>query len=109
MGYRSEVAIMVDENYAKKFKGVLVKSGMLEGADLVQEKGEGVTGVFFNRIKWDSDYSGIGCIETFIDDLDFDDFGFIRVGEEYEDIETKGIPYHFGLELHRDIYVPFDD
>ena len=108
MGYRSEVAIMVDEKHAKDFRAVLVKSDMLEYADAIHEEKNGVTGISFTDIKWYSDYPQIAMIETFIDALDYDDFGFIRVGEDYEDVEVRGIPYHFGLEVHRDIYVPFD-
>ena len=72
---------------------------------------QGLKGSFFfewHGIKWYDSYEPIRAIEDFMDwaqdrikigdeEIDGDDhYRFVRIGEEYDDIETRG----WGFEIH---------
>lgn len=62
---------------------------------------------FWEHVKWYEDYPDIQIMENLMETLDnsglYDEFGMIRIGEEHEDIETKGSPYEFDMYVNRSI------
>ena len=64
---------------------------------------------YWEQIKWYSDwpadFADVDFFEKFMKNLDEEDYYFIKIGEEYDDVETKGLwcDNPFGLTLTRQI------
>jgi hypothetical protein len=104
MGYRSQVALVVDQ----------------EGFDVMNEATRSALDEWFNKyscegyrlyiaddIKW---YTGFGfdevdAIENFMNNTDSEHYRFIRLGEDNDDNEDRGGLYDdpFGLGISRSI------
>lgn len=113
MGYRSETAICLSPKAMDRF--VLrfntaerhVAEAVLELVNSVDkyhyDKQTRSRIWFWNLVKWYPDYDEIKFMETLMDELDEDDFLFIRIGENTDDTEIHGV-YHdnpFGMYLTR--------
>ena len=102
MGYRSEVAIAVDsENYNNAPQNV--KDAFHE---MFNEPAENTaTMVIFHQdwVKWYDDDKVVQTIENWLDTLDSDYYGMIRLGEDDMDTEYKGDPWNNGLGYTRKI------
>jgi hypothetical protein len=103
MGYRSEVALALSkeaynnmpENVKNAFNEIGWKNPNSENENSV---------IFYNDwIKWYESDNEINLIENFISNLEDKHFGFIRLGEDNEDIEFKGKYFDFGISFVRKI------
>ena len=116
MGYRSHVVLAIAEPLVPQFMVTLAKSPEARALcfgdtdnhsrDFQDEKGS----FFFewHGIKWYDSYEPIQAIEDFLSwacdthkidgkEIDGDEhYRFVRIGEEYDDIETRG----WGFEIH---------
>ena len=113
MGYRSDVGFACDPiikqvvetvaEWDKEFKELL-------------DYGEDLSNDHFGRwrfdyAKWYDSFPDVQIMENIMsmcDDVDisglaYDSYGFIRIGEEYEDVETKGDPSAFDLYVNRSL------
>ena len=63
--------------------------------------------LYFEHVKWYENYEDVGMFNKLISFLETHDmcdlYGFIRIGEEYDDIETRGTPYEFDMGICRSI------
>lgn len=115
MGYISDVKIcMKRKSYEELRKRVaeheafryMFDKGFFELRELEDDKD--VVVCSWDSIKWYSSFEEIGIIEDYLDELQDReiDFRFIRVGEEYNDIEYKEY-YRDGscdrIEVHQSI------
>ncbi len=115
MGYHSDVALTLSSkgvealeskisNIQKNAKSTLCT--LLENAD---EKGiDDSTGDKYwhwNCIKWYHDFPEINMLEEFISSIDYDEYLFIRIGEEINDVDIYGSYYDnpFGMYLNHSI------
>ena len=115
MGYRSQVVLAIGEALIPQFMVTMAKSpqarALCFGDGEPQRDFQGEKGSLFfvwEGIKWYDSYEEIQAIEDFINwaedkleiagkEIDGDDhFRFVRIGEEYEDIETRG----YGFDIH---------
>ena len=109
MGYRSKVVIALNN---KVIVDNLVKNNLpslLKEADRSVE----IRGPFndklryiiyeFESIKWYDSYFEVTELETFISELDDSDYGFIRVGEDTDDITFNGSPLEYNMSVMVDI------
>ena len=115
MGYRSQVVLAIGETLMPQFMVTMAKSpqarAMCFGDGEPQRDFQGEKGSLFfewDGIKWYDSYEEIQAIEDFINwaedkleiggkEIDGDDhFRFVRLGEEYEDIEIRG----YGFDIH---------
>jgi len=115
MGYRSQVVLAIAEPLIPQFMVTMAKSpqarAMCFGDGEPQRDFQGEKGSLFfewDSIKWYDSYESIQAIEDFINwaedklkidgkEIDGDDhFRFVRIGEEYDDIETRG----WGFDIH---------
>ena len=115
MGYRSQVVLAIGEALMPQFMMTMAKSpqarAMCFGDGEPQRGFQGEKGSLFfewDGIKWYDSYEEIQAIEDFINwaedkleingkEIDGDDhFRFVRIGEEYEDIEIRG----YGFDIH---------
>ena len=110
MGYRSQVVLAIAEPLIPQFMVTMAKSpqarAMCFGDAEPQRDFQGEKGSLFfewDSIKWYEGYEEVQAIEDFInwaeDKLEIDGkehFRFVRIGEEYDDIETRG----WGFDIH---------
>jgi hypothetical protein len=106
MGYRSDVAIAVKDEYAKEFDKLI--TNIVEPDKQVLTKDGYVKAVFYESCNWNSIDRDIKNIEDFVINLDNDEFGMIIIGENIRDIRYFGNPYNFKINLNRSIEFNFD-
>jgi hypothetical protein len=113
MGYRSDVGFACDPiikdvieavtEWDKEFKEMIGYAEDLSGDDHGRWR--------FEDIKWYEGYEDVQIIENImvmcdnvdISGLAYDSYGFIRLGEEMEDVEMKGDTSAFDLYVNRSI------
>ena len=113
MGYRSDVVLAVNKEIMPEFLAYLATNDeakrlvFSDHCELNQDyEVEGHLLVTWSGIKWYDGYPDVDVIEKFTCELDEDTdksemFRFVRVGEEYEDIEVRG--YGFDIHVNRAI------
>ena len=90
MGYRSDVYLRIADSLvevvdaARKLDKTLDK--MLSLAQ------DGKRDFYWEHTKWYDSYPEVQAVESLLDMLQDDDYGFIRLGEEDGDNERKGDP-----------------
>ena len=97
MGYRSEVVIKVNDELQKEFKELCEK--------LEYEQEENGT-LHLEDVKWYKGACGfedVNAMEDWLSSQAGEDYGFLRIGDDNDDIEYKGEPYAFGIYLTRSI------
>lgn len=111
MGYRSDIVIGI-RPYVKAW--ALINDNwpsILNEADSTDEE---IIASFYNYNgwKWYLSYPEVKEIHNFLSAIDeqykddttsLSPYAFVRLGEENDDIETKGDPWDFGIEIHRTI------
>ena len=113
MGYRSEVVLAVNKEIMPEFLAHLATNDeakrlvFSDHCHLDQDYcGEGHLLVNWTSIKWYEGYPDVDVIEKFTCEMDEDTentemFRFVRVGEDYGDIEQRG--YGFDIFVNRSI------
>ena len=101
MGYRSSVLVAIKKDkITDKFK----KMEILEVVDKVI-KFDGHYIFIWYSVKWYDDFPDVKEIMGFLDNLLEQDYGFIRIGEDYDDQETRGDPSSFECYVIREFDV----
>ena len=106
MGYRSDVALELTKEKNDLFRSLYAVKFPEDIAflyDYVESENEDGTLYHWSDLKWYDSYAEVSFIETFINSLDYEDFGFIRIGEESDDNEHRGCGDIFGLCINRSI------
>ncbi len=115
VGYHSDVALTLSskcvealeikiKNSRNSYKSALCS--LLEKADEKGiDKSTGDKCWHWNWIKWYHDYPEICMLEEFISSLDYDEYLFIKIGEDMNDTDVYGSYYEnpFGMYLHHSI------
>lgn len=96
MGYRSDVAIKVKPIHQTAFEEILKKAEL--EAYLVAP-----CTAFITDVKWYMDYDDVKLVEKWLDSLDYEDYGFIRLGEDHDDNEIRGDAYSYDMYISRNI------
>jgi hypothetical protein len=93
MGYRSEVAIaMRKEDYELLKEFDKENKNLIELLEMADKKEyNGAISLKWEWLKWYPEFSEVQAIEEFLCKLSDEDkpYKFIRIGEEYDDIETE--------------------
>lgn len=98
MGYRSDVFLRIAEPLVEVVQAAAKLDPKLEEILKDGESDHGAeTDFYWESVKWYDSYPEIQAIEGMLDDLDEDDFGFIRLGEDRGDIEERGYPSEYGM------------
>jgi hypothetical protein len=120
MGYRSNVIIVLSK---EAMAYATVKNNLPAAFAEADKHGQHEQGYYwrFEDWKWYPDYPIIKAVDEFFNELDeYNDskqdkvdlnthvpmYGFIRIGEDLEDIETKGDPGHFDVWVSRTFDCP---
>ena len=118
MGYRSDVGGACDPAVAEVIDAVLElnpKENNSDVHDLVDHGRDNHWGhsrldrLFFEHIKWYESYHDVDMFNRLMEHLDAngleDFYGFIRIGEELDDIEMRGCTYQYDLGINRSIEI----
>ena len=115
MGYRSDVGLALTQPAVhtlhqklnaldKNSEAFSVVSDFLVYADKhLEDADSGAEVYLWEGIKWYEEFSDVGFIENLLTELDWSDFLFIRIGEDYGDTEVRGDFWEnpFDLKLTR--------
>ncbi len=89
MGYRSDVALAIRASAAREILADPDSAQVLSEADK-NLSDDGALLFHWEEIRWDSYDKETGALMGLLADLDYDDFLFIRLGEDDEDTEILG-------------------
>lgn len=98
MGYYSEVALVFTAKGAEILRS-MIDDQELETAFQIKDFLERTTHTidssraeFFHwdSVKWNLKFESVACINSVLEKLDDEDFLFIRIGEDFEDLEIQG-------------------
>jgi len=128
MGYRSEVVLAISKEMLPHFMTTMaqcpeVRPLVFEYTDRLDKNydDEGGWLMHWSEIKWYDTYKEIAAIERFVTDCDgdcletwtpeveeehgsmYNNFRFIRMGEEYDDMENKGEFCYDAIYFTRDV------
>jgi len=110
MGYHSNIAVVIKRQaYSKMMDSFnqtqldLIKKVVDEA--VVHKKGDGIL-LVWDDIKWSDFFPEVKLMINAIDNLEYDDYSYLEIGEDYSDVTTKGGWFEnpFNLGLIRDIY-----
>jgi hypothetical protein len=114
VGYRSEVAFKCSEEAHKVLLSAaelnkdlqdLLKASDRESCSSYNNDEEGF--YYWEYVKWYESYSDVSAFERIMDLLDEmaldGEYGFIRLGEDFDDHELRGDPGEFGMYINRSI------
>ena len=121
MGYYSDVALCLTKTGAAKlatavearvsdtygeFASNAIKE-MVGREPAHKDMDSGAVAFCWNGMKWYADFEEVAFVENFMADLEYEDYYFIRVSEDYDDIEVNGGFWDnpLGLSLMRGIAV----
>ena len=118
VGYRSEVGWACDPAVADVIDAVLELNPKENNSDIHsliddgRDKHRGferIDRLFFEYIKWYEGFNGVDMFNRLMEMLDAhglqDFYGFIRIGEETDDIEQRGVPYEYDMYINRSIEI----
>ena len=117
MGYYSDVALCLTKNGMDQLKTALAEAEknnpdnfaaikMLIGGELSKiDEGSGSVVFLWEGEKWQDEFDEVAFVGKLMDNLPHKDFLFIRIGEDYDDIETRGsyCGKPFGMYVERKI------
>lgn len=116
MGYRSDVALALTKEGVEKLHVAIANVGQEILEELIElftnpdkHLGDSETGAelwSWKDVKWYADYADVAFVENFIfNEADPNNYHFIRICEEWDDIEVEGdfLDNPFDLHLIRDI------
>ena len=114
MGYYSDVALCLTKNGMDQLKTALAEAEknnpgnfaaikMLIGGEPSKiDEGSGSVVFLWEGEKWYDEFDEIAFVGKLMDNLPHEDFLFIRLGEDYDDIETRGnfcgTPFNISVE-----------
>ena len=102
MGYYSDVALCLTKNGMDQLKTALSEAErnnhgnfaaikiLIGGEPRKIDEGSGFAVFLWEGEKWYAEFDEVPFVATLIDSLPDEDFLFIRLGEDYDDIETRG-------------------
>ena len=102
MGYYSDVALCLTKNGMDQLKTALAEAEknnpdnfaaiiILIGDEPSRtDESTGAVVFLWEGERWYGEFDEIAFVEEFMDNLPHEDFLFIRSGEDYDDIETRG-------------------
>ena len=124
MGYRSDVGLALTQAplqtlnqklnaLDKTSEAFSVITDFFTYADKHFEDTESGAEVYlWEYVKWYEEFPDVGFVEKLLAELDWSDYLFIRIGEELEDIDTRGSfwdnPFDLGISRSIILSTPTD-
>ena len=106
MGYYSDVKIVINKRVKvlELIQAVKFPEEMKDYGDVFDLNNDEEIWSF-TEIKWYGSFERIQKIMKFLESLDDEDYGFIRIGENTEDIEYLGDPGKYRMYVHQEIVI----
>lgn len=119
MGYRSDVGLALTQAAVQTLNEKLnALDKMSEAFSVItdffayadkhfEDNNSGSEVYLWEYVKWYEEFPDVGFIEHLLAELDWSDYLFIRIGEELEDIDTRGSFWDnpFDLGISRSIII----
>ena len=96
MGYRSDVALALSKDAAALLKKRLEAAtpderDLIDTPDLYEVDSKTEEALWrWHDTKWYPEFVEVAFVNAFLENLDDDDYLFIRLGENYDDVEIRG-------------------
>jgi len=106
MGYRSDAVLKLKKELFEKFEKFMADAGESSEELLcaaTRSDGDETTTLQWEGLKFYEDFPEISNLYKFLHEANPENFGFIRLGEEFEDCEERGSPWDFGMSVSRHI------
>lgn len=106
MGYRSDAVLKLKKELFAKFEKFMVDAGKPSQEfllDAVRSDQPEITTLIWEGVKFYEYFPEISNLYKFLHEANPENFGFIRIGEEFEDCEERGSPWDFGMYVSRNI------
>lgn len=111
MGYRSHVMLELAKEQNDIFQA-LYMSKFPDDAEwlfkCIENYDDEATLYNFDYIKWYDTYPEVAFVKHFLNTLNYEDFRFIRAGEEPDDTEEDGESYHYNLYLRKETSIHWE-
>lgn len=103
MGYRSEVVVKFSEKASEVVKGFYkmdkqIKE-LIDAADFCDD----FSSIHWTYIKWYDSYEDITAFMDMLDQIGDENYGMIRLGDDFDDMEYYGDPPSFDMYVNRSI------
>ncbi len=119
MGYRSDIGLALTQSAVQRMHQKLntldknseafsVITDFIAYADKHYEDADTKAKVYlWNYVKWYDDFKEVNFLEELMQELNEQDYLFIRIGEDYDDTEVRGDFWDnpFALEINRGISI----
>jgi len=101
MGYRSEVCIRIKQSkVTDEFKEEIKKGFM----PVDYTDGDEWFELYGDYWKWyEDEYDEVKHVMNYLKKLSYEDYGYIRLGDDYGDVEFNGDFYSFNMGINRSI------
>lgn len=107
MGYRSQVVIALTKHAKDKLVVSFLRNGVTNTEDFTRyleaEDDDGNVLFHWDWVKWYDGYPEVALWTNFLDELEWDDYRFVRLGEESNDNEDCGSLEAFNINIIRSI------
>ena len=106
MGYRSNVKLALKKQVYYDNQASILES--IKDCDSISETEEAYF-FLWESVKWYESYEDVKAITKLMSSLKSEDFGFMRIGEDKDDIEEAGEPYEYDIYLVRQFFNENED
>ena len=107
MGYRSDVVVKFSEEAARVVKKYADTNDkireLVNDAETRDESTHSISLLFWSWIKWYDSYPEVSAFEELLDALPKHHYGFMRSGEDNDDIEEHGEPWEYDIFIRKEI------
>ena len=111
MGYRSHVMLELKKEQNDIFQA-LYMSKFPDDAEwlfsCIENYDDQATLYNFDYIKWYEGYPEVAFVEHFLNTIDFEQYHFVRVGEEPDDTEEDGESDYYNLYIRREASIQWE-
>jgi hypothetical protein len=107
MGYRSTVIIAIDK---KVFTSAVLIEDTLPQVLKEEPYESNEKGMYWQleSVKWYDSYEDVAEVIRFLDALETEEYAFVRIGENTDDIVLEGSPYEFDINCYTRVETPFN-
>ena len=111
MGYRSHVMLELKKEQNDIFQALYVSKFPDDAEWLfkcIENYDDEATLYNFDFIKWYDSFPEVIFVESFLNNLYFEDYRFVRVGEELDDTEERGDSNYYNLYIRRETSIHWE-
>lgn len=111
MGYRSHVMLELAKEQNDIFQALYVSKFPDDTEWLfncIENYDDEATLYNFDYVKWYDTYPEVAFIEHFLKTIDYEQYRFVRAGEEPDDTEEDGESRYYNLYIRREVSIHWE-